>query len=80
METYFAVIIIIINIIIMIITIIINLQNCVKSCHKTCGGKTSIMGKTRHRMEDVKMRLKSRVAIGFNWHALVNVAVNFQAQ
>jgi hypothetical protein len=73
METYFAVITI-------IIIIIINLHNCVKSCRKNCGGKKSIMGKSRHRMEDVKMHLKSRVTIGFNWHALVEVVMNFQAQ
>jgi hypothetical protein len=68
METYFAVI------------IIINLQNCVKSCQKICGSKKNNMGKSRHRMEDVKMHLKSRVAIGFNCHALIKMVMNFQAQ
>jgi hypothetical protein len=31
-------------------------------------------------MEDVKINLQSRVAIGFNWHALVKMVMNFQAQ
>ena len=30
-------------------------------------------------MDVVKMCLKSRVAIGFNWHALVKMVTNFQA-
>jgi hypothetical protein len=51
-----------------------------KLSQKTYGGKQNIMGKSRHRKEDVKMHLKSRVAIGFNWHALVKMVINLQAQ
>lgn len=50
-----------------------------KSVRKFVGAKRN-MGKFRHRMEDVKMHLKSRVAIGFNCHALIKMVMNFQAQ
>ena len=38
------------------------------------------MGKSRHRMDDVKVCLKCRVVIGFKWHAFVKMVTNFQAQ